>query len=402
MRNYIGFLYLVGAIIPSGVEEVHKYLGLAGVGLYVVATAALLAAIGWIAQAFSRHVTQTQAAWLTLLTLTAVFLVFYLVYPIANSGRIGGGSDSDDALNLATQALLNSEYPYAVRTYLGAPATYLPGSLLLAVPFTVLGNAAYQNIFWISALFLAARSYLKDTRHALIVLWLTLLCPRVWQSLVTGGELLASSIYLPIFVLLALGEFGKVRSSRWLGAVLLGVGLSSRVNFLLLCPVLWAASVQKYGWKSTILFGAVALTVFLGITLPFWIHDPAQFWVACFSEQNFAAARLTSVVAGADVLLPLASVVFAFAVLFMPIGNGTDGVLLRCALTQAFPVVMAVVLSSIETRSFNLFYARYGVHFLFFSALAYCSSAVFSLTVSTSEPPTATMAPMTTSPIVKL
>ena len=70
----------------------------------------------------------------------------------------GGGSDSDDALNLATRALLHGEYPYRIRTYLGSPATYLPGSLLLAVPFVLLGNAAYQDLFWLAAFLLSHRT----------------------------------------------------------------------------------------------------------------------------------------------------------------------------------------------------------------------------------------------------
>jgi hypothetical protein len=44
------------------------------------------------------------------------------------------------------------------------------------------------------------RFYLGDIRHALLLLWTTLLCSRILQALVTGGEPGASSIFMVLFV----------------------------------------------------------------------------------------------------------------------------------------------------------------------------------------------------------
>jgi hypothetical protein len=37
----------------------------------------------------------------------------------ADSGTVGGGSDGDDALNLAVRALVGRRYPYGIQTCLG-------------------------------------------------------------------------------------------------------------------------------------------------------------------------------------------------------------------------------------------------------------------------------------------
>jgi hypothetical protein len=67
----------------------------------------------------------------------------------------------------------------------------LPGALLLAVPFVLLGNSAHQNLFWLFAFLFSLNSYLKDRRLALLLLWVILaLAPvvlTVLQSIQTAN-----------------------------------------------------------------------------------------------------------------------------------------------------------------------------------------------------------------------
>lgn len=371
--DHAAFLALVFCVLPAGSDQVEKYLGIAGVGTYWTAGLAILIVARWyLIPRFASRVTKAWGWILALGTLGCLFCLFWLIYPLADSGMFGGGGDSDDALNLGAQALLNHQYPYEPSTYLGAPVTYLPGSLLLAVPFVMLGNAAYQNMFWLALFLLAMRVHLKDIRQALFLFWTILLCAGVLQLLLTGGELLASSIYVVLFVLFAMRSLmaEQLRWGRWLAAVLLGVGLSSRANYLLLVPIIFSAVIQKRGWNETAGYAAAAIGSFLAVTLPFWLHDPQTFVVACLREQNFAALGLNSVLPHADLAVPLASLVFAVALSFRRLKNWDAQVLSHCAFAQAFPILLIVVLSSIEARGLNLTYAGYGVHFLFFGAVA--------------------------------
>jgi hypothetical protein len=348
-------------------------LGLAGVGVYlVVGFAIILASRVYLLPGFMNRVTDRECWILALGTLGCLLVLFLLIYPIADSGVVGGGSDSDDALNLGARALLNQQYPYRIHTGSGTPVTYLPGSLLLAVPFVILGNAAYQNWFWLALFLLAIRLYLKGIHQAILLFWMTFLCTRIWQLLLTGGERLASSIYIVLFVLFAMRSLvvEQPRWFRWLAAVLLGIGLSSRANYLLLAPVIFSAALKKVGWSESLRYAAVTAGAFMAVTLPFWLHDPQMFWVACLREQNFAAVELNTILPHADVVLPLASTVFAVGLSFRRLKDWDTDLLSSCALAQAFPVFAIFLLSIIDTRRLDLSYLGYGVHFLFFGALA--------------------------------
>jgi len=89
------------------------------------------------------------SARLVLLMTLLLIAAFIVLYPVARSGLFGPGSDRDDALNVALQALLSGHYPYYAQTYLGNPPTPMPGALLLALPFFALGTSAWQNLFWL-------------------------------------------------------------------------------------------------------------------------------------------------------------------------------------------------------------------------------------------------------------
>ena len=66
----------------------------------------------------------------------------------------------------------------------------MPGTLMLAVPFALLGNVAWQNLAWWAVLLVAAHRLLGDGRAALAILGLSLLVsPVLLQDFVTGGDL---------------------------------------------------------------------------------------------------------------------------------------------------------------------------------------------------------------------
>jgi hypothetical protein len=79
----------------------------------------------------------------------AMALVTWQVYEVVQSGRFGGGSDSDDALVTGVYELAAGRYPYYVKTYLGNPISPLPGALILAAPFVAVGCVALAHVFWL-------------------------------------------------------------------------------------------------------------------------------------------------------------------------------------------------------------------------------------------------------------
>src|SRR5690348_5285103 len=125
-------LILALSLVVPSVGAVQKYTGLPGLAGYTAAVVVALVVgyryvIPWLVSALSAR----RVAWLAGATFLALVVIFAIVYPIANSGVVGGGTDRDEALNIAVQELLSGRYPYYPKTYLQAPISPLPGSILL-------------------------------------------------------------------------------------------------------------------------------------------------------------------------------------------------------------------------------------------------------------------------------
>jgi hypothetical protein len=161
-----------------------------------------------------------------------VAVLFLTVYPIANSHAPHTGSDDDDACNVGVTSLLEGKSPYSERTYLGDVLHQLPGALVLAAPFVLLGTSGLQNLFWLPAFFAAIAKVTKDSRMATQLFVLVVgLSPTVLHQVLTGTGHVSNAIYV------ALGLFWLIRKQRALHAIAWGIAPASRPNFLLLIPL---------------------------------------------------------------------------------------------------------------------------------------------------------------------
>ncbi len=151
---------LIAVFFLASTGTLQQYLGIAGALAYLVVLAVLVpVAVRVVLPWFLAHTSERSALWLALATLVALVVVFAVVYPHANRHAGLAGSDRDDAANIATRHLLHLQYPYSTPTYLGNLINQLPGALFLDAPFVLLGNSAYQNLFWLAAFFLGLRYY---------------------------------------------------------------------------------------------------------------------------------------------------------------------------------------------------------------------------------------------------
>jgi hypothetical protein len=324
--------------------------------------------------------------WLLVTTLLAsLILAFAVLYPMSNSagpswrsaaGIAGGGSDRDEALNLGVTELLHGRYPYYMRTQLGNPVSQMPGSLLVAVPFVLLGNAAWQNLFWCAAYFVVARSVLGDTRWALaLALPLLAACPIILQDIVTGGDLLANSVVVlfAILLLLEVAQSSARPRDLWLASALVGLSLSSRVTFLLLVPLLNQELIRRIGLRRAAACLVVAGCVFVAITLPFYLYDPTGF--APMAVQNkfaqfgdYAPARV--------VLLPTLCVACSVLVTAWPGSRDSAAWLVRAALILLIPAALLVALVSIRGEGILFRYCAYALPAALFGALGVMAESV--------------------------
>ncbi len=360
-------LGLILALLIPSTGVVQRYLGTIGLAAYLVIAGAVLA-LGrkYGSATLAPRLTERCLRWLTAATFALLLAILLIGYPLANSGRLGGGSDRDDALNIATTALLRGEYPYHAVTYLGNPISPLPGALVLAAPFVMLGSSAYQNFFWLIAFLLTMNVHLRDRRRALCLLWAILaLSPVVLQEYVTGGDLLANSLYVFLFVLWLVRIVPRTDVSGWSKAVLaalLGIGLASRANFLLLVPLLLATLVERAGWRPALKSLAITGLTFALLTIPFYLHDPA----------GFSPLHTTDELGSYEIVLPFAGTLIPLAAgllaLVLAVRRGQRDLLRASAIVLAFPVLCGVILGSIYARWPNFYFAGFGLAFLFFGA----------------------------------
>jgi len=375
-RNWAVSGLALSLLTPS-LAVFHKYLGTIGVVTYVVvAILGLISLIKYqselahLASKFSvKHVYLLAA-----LTFFTTYVAFAAIYPIADSGVVGGGSDGDDALNIGTTQLLQGHYPYYYETYLRYPVVNLPGALVLAIPFVLLGNSAYQNLLLLPIFFAVMVSYLKDARAALGLLWTILvLSPIVLFLVITGSDHVSNSLYVFLLIFWLITSVSQVNSNqgwqRIFSAILLGIGFSIRANFVLLLPLVFSAMRKNAGWQSAIKHTAITCFAFTLVTLPFFLYDPQGFAPLRTAD---TLGQFEHLIPWAGIAIPLLTGILAIVLAFFQTSHRNFDVLLRnCAIVLALPVFCSVVLSSIEARAIDLQFASYGVFYVFFGAVAF-------------------------------
>ena len=342
--------------MPS-LSLVHQYGGWRGGLVYAVAS---LAAVHWVTRRDRLPAGPlrdgSSVPWLAAGTVLAVVVLFAVVYPNVDVHVPGRGSDADDALNTGARALLAGHSPYDTATYLGNELSPLPGALVLAMPFVLLGTSALQNLLWLPAFFLVVAHDTRDRGWTLRLAWAVLLfSPVVLHEILTGGDHSANAVYVLLGLRWMLASRG-----RPLAAAAWGVALASRANFLFLllpvCGWLW----RHHGRTAALRATSIAAGVAVLLTAPFlWHHGLADF------SPFHAVDRLTRF----DNVVPTAGVLAGALIIATMIAGAAwlalrrvtmTGLLFGCACVQAWPVVVG----------WDVAFVHYGVFASWFAVMA--------------------------------
>lgn len=259
---------------------VQKYSGLAGVAGYVAFVAAAVYVPGRFGACLAPWLRRHFRA-VSVLTLTGLAVCFAIGYPIENGRGLGKSSDRDDGLNLAVTRMAEGQSPYYPSDKFAGPLSVLPGGIFLAAPFVALGSSGYQNVLWLAAFLVAAWWRFRDPALAIVMLIVPLaLSPAAMYEYISGGDMHSNGIYVAVFFLVALKSWthpGVPHWARWIACVLLGLGLASRPNFLLLMPLFGAVLWRTGGLRQAVVVGGLVVLVSAAITVPFYLHDPSGF-----------------------------------------------------------------------------------------------------------------------------
>jgi hypothetical protein len=356
-------------LIPS-LGVIQKYFGISGIVVYLLVVPAAIFLCLWIfLPFFVTRISETQAFWLTLVFLACLVGIFLVVFPIADVHIPGKGSDSDDGLNLAVRELLNFRYPYHVRAYLGNPISELPGAILLSLPFVIMGDSAYQNIFWIFLFSIFLKAYLKTWRLVLPLLLLVFsLSPVVLQQLVTGGPLLANEIFIMLSIFLIASQLSGAHNSaiaKFGSAVFLGIAMSSRLNFVLVGPLLLSYLAQNADWKQTVRYLLLSVAAWAVVTLPFYFYAPESF--TPFRVQTGHVSH--SILPFSTLLLPLAGGIVSVVLAMRRMKPDCEALFGYSALVQGILVTAVIILASLAKGEIDFAPSRYGLFFLFLGSV---------------------------------
>ena len=214
--------------------------------------------------------------WPAMLMLAAFTVGTIAIYPYADGLKLqGAGSDSDDALILAGQALLRFQNPYSLETYLGNPIAPGPGWALLAAPF---GASGLYPLFFPATLALALwclRSLGHDwlTLNQFTLLLASSLC--IWELAFTGSD------YLP-FVLLTLVvtqllQKSDLRTLEVAGLILLaGLLATFRIVFFYL-PLLVGFALSNIRPRRAVAIAFGSLSLCLAFQVGFFLLNRTSY-----------------------------------------------------------------------------------------------------------------------------
>lgn len=263
-----------------GFAPIAKYFrGIRSLFVFIAIVVCILVAMAWLRW---RHLhTRRRLAVLWMALPWCLFtLCFALLYPLAQRHAFGAGSDRADALRIAATALMHGHYPYYSTTFLGNDITPLPGAILLAAPFVLLGSASLQNIFWLAIFLWFTRGFFRS-RSTAIVYVLVLLGSSAanLDDFMVGGDYIVNAMYVCIAVAVVAATHRK-NAALWLqiaSEVFLGLAVDSRPVYLVALPPLFAYLWQRRDRKAAI--RAVVVTGFVAamLSLPFYLYDPTHF-----------------------------------------------------------------------------------------------------------------------------
>lgn len=381
-RRSLWILCLLLAFPSTGF--IQKHTGIAGVAGYLAAVVAVVF--------LSIRLTRLCTPWLernfhklALLAIAGLAVCFVVLHPFEDCRGPGKSSDRDEGLEMAVSRMAHGESPYYPSNPIAGPLSVLPGSIFLAAPFVALGNPGYQNVFWLGVFLFVARAFSGSAASALWMLIIPLgVSIAAMYEFVSGGDLLANGIFVTLFLLFALTSWSKETSpgwQRWTACVLVGIGLASRANFVLLMPLFGAAMWRIAGLRSAMAATTIATLSYLAVTLPFYLHDPAAF-TPLMSRNKIASLDhslpwASTVILGVTVLSALLG---ALWLLFRPV-NETQVAFFRIGTVVTLVPMIATLLASSWLSGhpeFSIMRDRFGLMYVFLALLGWAGALQWS------------------------
>lgn len=315
--------------------------------------------------------------WVLVACLVGLMATHLSLHPFEDGRGPLRSSDRDEALEQAVGRWLKGDYPYYLESSVAGPLSVLPGGILLALPFVIVGKVGLINVFWLAGFLWVLR---KEFGSASLALWLLVwsigVCPAALYEFVSGGDVMANGIYV------AVGVWGCLR--LWSAdtmqifpavfiAAFFGVAVASRANFPLICPLVMAWIWQRSGWRRAVSCAAVTGGVSLGLILGFYWWDPESF--TPFLSRSKLMIPGASEWAGMVVLGMTILGVLGVSITFLARRQveGRSSCFRACAWITLLPILGTVLISSAVNHrmDFSILHDRFGLMWVPFALLGW-------------------------------
>jgi hypothetical protein len=187
--------------------------------------------------------------------------------------------DRWSALHNFLLSMLNGEYPYASRTHLGNAASPLPFMQLIALPFFLLGDVGYIQIFvFAAAVVIAAKNGPWPAHPVLFILFLLLSPAFIWELLVRSD--FSSNMIIACITFFLIYKYSKKQKSHisMIEGIICGLLLMTRVILIVPVILFYTRHFIASDWKHRFTFIAGAFLAGTAMLLPFYIWNPKLFF----------------------------------------------------------------------------------------------------------------------------
>lgn len=129
----------------------------------------------------------------------SIMIVVFIVVSLTDGKMLN--VDRWSAMDVGIKALLNGEYPYTATDHLNGRTSNFPGLFIIGLPFYLMGNVGYLQVFSFVLLSFTLYNILK-IKQTLNYIILLLLSPAFWWEIFAISDLLSNVIIVFCFVLL--------------------------------------------------------------------------------------------------------------------------------------------------------------------------------------------------------
>ncbi|WNM18740.1 hypothetical protein [Flavobacterium capsici] len=149
---------------------------------------------------------------------TVIIIVFLIVH---NVDGYTLNVDRWSAMDVGIKSILNGEYPYIAKDHLNQYTSNLPSLFIIGLPFYLLGNVAYLQVFSCAILFYTIQHYF-ETKKSLYFILLLIISPAFWWEIFCLSDLMSNVFFILCFLIYYNHNFSndKFKKPILLGSIL--------------------------------------------------------------------------------------------------------------------------------------------------------------------------------------